>query len=461
MAANQETQEGGYACKFVITPPGALLCQICQLVARDPQLSVCCGNNFCKGCLVKINSEEGCPACDDHDCFFTTFPNKLSDREIKKLLIWCTNNEKGCGWRDELTNLDDHRNICEFEDIECRRQCGMMVERQKMDDHLNSKCPYRQVKCEYCQLPGEHHFIVDQHMEQCPKLPLSCPNDCGLENIEKNELENHLRKCPMQKIHCKYHSIGCEARILNGGQDEHEESCMKEHFQLMRNELAQTKEELLDLKLHVGDGEYYKSWAIKHKFLQPDKKLEPRVIIKDEHVEYKAEKVALEENHIDSEAQSELDVVKTELCQTKKQFAQWKKQSDFFLCLILGTMEWRKQLDLLSRLTENLDLELTAPVVIKVTEVDIKKEFKMVYKSPSFLTHLNGNKVCLCILPAGKGSQATNFSVHIMNLNTSIALSGIFTISLLNQLDDSEHCRTILNCESNKESRSTVDGKVS
>ena len=117
MAANKETQ-GGYACKFVITPPGALLCQICQLVAHDPQLSVCCGNNFCKTCLDKANTDEGCPTCDDKECFFTTFPNKLSDREIKKLLIWCKNNEKGCGWRDELVNLEDHLSTCEFEEIE-------------------------------------------------------------------------------------------------------------------------------------------------------------------------------------------------------------------------------------------------------------------------------------------------------------------------------------------------------
>ena len=107
------TSGSGYAYKFVITPPGALLCQICQLVARDPQLSVCCGNNFCKLCLEKRTSEEGgCPACDDSDVFFTTFPNKLSDREIKKLLILCQNKHKGCSWRDGLEKIDNHLTLC-------------------------------------------------------------------------------------------------------------------------------------------------------------------------------------------------------------------------------------------------------------------------------------------------------------------------------------------------------------
>ena len=455
MATNKETQ-GGYACNFVITPPGALLCQICQLVACDPQLSICCGNNFCKTCLDKINSDEGCPTCDDKECFFTTFPNKLSDREIKKLLIWCNNNEKGCGWRDELANLENHLSTCEFEEIECVLKCGMMIERLKMDDHLSKECPCRQVKCEYCHVMGEHHVIVGQHKDRCPELPLSCPNECGLENISRSALQNHLCKCPLQKVHCKYHSIGCEAKILTGAQDEHDDACMKEHFQLMRNELSHAKEELVDLKLQVGDKECYnESWTIQHNFLQSKE---------SQHVEHKKQHVPVEENHIPvsgETAPSQLDIVSSELHRTQKQFAQWKKKNSFLMDQILTTLEWRTRLDILSTLIDNPDLEVTTPVIIKVTEVETKKEFKMVYKSPAFLTHTNGHKVCLCILPGGKGSHITNFSVHITSMHTKgNELNGTFTVSLMNQLGDTEHCRTMLKYESNKESRSSVDGRV-
>ena len=481
MAAIKDKQSGGYDCKFFITPPGALLCQICQLVARDPQLSVCCGNNFCKTCLDTRDDEEGCPSCIDSDCFFTTFPNKLSDREIKKLLIWCTKNEKGCVWRSELVNLEEHLNVCEFEDVECLQKCGLMIERVKMDDHLSNECPCRKVECEYCHVTGEYHMIVGQHREQCPKVPVSCPNECGLDCIGKDELQSHLRKCPQQKVHCKYHNIGCEARILNGSQDEHDDACMKEHFHLMRNELAQTKEELQDLKLRVGDKEYYKTWeakqpyknqvdkasqvVIKKENVQPDKNRVDegsQVVIKKEHVEYKKEAVGVQENHMDGQALSEVDVVTSELRRTQTEFVQWKKQSDFLMRQILGTMEWRTQLDLLSTVTENPDVDAVAPVIIKVTEVQIKKEFKMVYKSPAFFTSPNGHKVCLCILPGGTGNEVTSFSVHIMNLSAKdTELSGTFTVSLLNQLEDIEHCRTKLKYESNRKSQSSVDGRVS
>ena len=185
-------------------------------------------------------------------------------------------------------------------------------------------------------------------------------------------------------------------------------------------------------------------------------------------MEYRKEHVPVEENHlpVDGETSlSELDIVSNELHKTQKEFAQWKKHSGFLLHQILkatGTMEWRTRLDILSTLTDDPDLEVTTPVIIKVTQVGIKKEFKMVYKSPAFLTHPNGHKVCLCILPGGKGGRVTNFSVHIMNLNTkNTEVSGIFTVSLLNQLGDTGHCSTKLKYESNQESRSSVDDTVS
>ena len=465
MAAIKDELRGGYDCKFVITPPGALLCQICQLVARDPQLSVCCGNNFCKTCLDTRNDEEGCPSCTDSDSFFTTFPNKLSGREIKQLLILCANNEKGCVWRDELVNLEDHLNICEFEDVKCLQKCGMLIERVKMDDHLCNECPCRKVECEYCHVTGEHHMIVGQHREQCPKVPVSCPNECGLKCIGEDELKNHLCKCPLQKVHCKYHNIGCEARILNGSQDEHDDACMKEHFHLMRNELAQTKEELQDLKLRVGDKEYYKAWGANHGRLQPYKNEVDegsQVVIKKEHVEYKKEVVGVQENHMDGQALSEVDVVTSELRRTQREFSQWKKQSDFLMHQILGTMEWHTQLDLLSRLMDNPDMEIVAPVVIKITEVANKKESKVAYKTPDFFTHPNGHKVCLSILPDGIGSQISNFFVEITNLSGKCKkLSGTFTISLLNQCGDSEHCHITLKYESNQGTQSSIDERVS
>ena len=220
---------GGYPCIFITTPPESLFCHLCNLVARDPQLSVCYGTNFCRECLAERTSEEGpCPACNDSDVILTTFPNKMSDREIKKLIVLCLNNEQGCGWKNELAKLGDHMIICEMRDVQCSLQCGATLRQSKLEKHLKNECPCRQTHCKYCYKTGEYHVIMGQHRDQCPKLPLNCPNDCGLTDIIRSEMEEHLKKCPLQKTICKYHNIGCKAMLTSEDQDEHDEACMKE-----------------------------------------------------------------------------------------------------------------------------------------------------------------------------------------------------------------------------------------
>ena len=152
MASSEITGGYGYTYSFVVTPPKELFCHLCDLIARDPQLSVCCGTNFCKQCLEKGRTpaaEQGrCPVCNDTDVALTTFPNKMSDRQIKKLIVLCVNNKEGCGWKDELAKLEDHVATCEVQDVECPLKCGVTVKRQNLDDHIkNNNCPCRQTIC--------------------------------------------------------------------------------------------------------------------------------------------------------------------------------------------------------------------------------------------------------------------------------------------------------------------------
>jgi len=86
---------GGYENEFVDAPPDALVCILCIHTCHNPYLSVCCGHNFCKSCLDKVRRDTTkCPFCRNEE--FTTFPNKLSDREIKSLHVMYTNKERGC-----------------------------------------------------------------------------------------------------------------------------------------------------------------------------------------------------------------------------------------------------------------------------------------------------------------------------------------------------------------------------
>ena len=58
---------------------------------------------------------------------------------------------------------------------------------------------------------GEHQFIEGQHKEECPKIPLLCPNKCRkVKNLLRKDMEAHRKECPLEMIQCEYHSVGCK-----------------------------------------------------------------------------------------------------------------------------------------------------------------------------------------------------------------------------------------------------------
>ena len=137
---------GGYDYSFVDTPHDRYICKICHLPSREPYLSECCGHVFCKACLDNVKKAaaitDACPICRDEE--FVTFRNRQADREIKCLLIYCTNKEKGCEWQGEVNDIDSHlgnTDGCQFEEVKCSNECGKMIERQYLTSHVETECP--------------------------------------------------------------------------------------------------------------------------------------------------------------------------------------------------------------------------------------------------------------------------------------------------------------------------------
>ena len=146
---------GGYEYNFVDSIPDRLLCKICLLLGRDPYLSVCCGHLFCKSCLDNLRNSPAisnvCPICCTEEFF--TFPNKADDRKIKSLHVYCTNKVMGCEWQGELNNINNHlgnSNGCQFEKVRCSNECGKMMQRRYLTNHVETECSRRKVNCQYC-----------------------------------------------------------------------------------------------------------------------------------------------------------------------------------------------------------------------------------------------------------------------------------------------------------------------
>ena len=200
-------QTGGYDYEFVEAPSKNLFCNICQYPSKEPHLSVCCGHTFCKSCLEAAKRAKSissaCPMCRTED--FVTFFNKQTDRDIKNLHVYCSNKEKGCEWQGELNAITGHltkKDGCQFQKVNCPNNCKVACERRDLTNHVETECPCRKVSCQYCHDTGEHQFIMGQHKEECPKIPVPCPNNCEVGTILLEDMKKHMSECHLEVIEC-------------------------------------------------------------------------------------------------------------------------------------------------------------------------------------------------------------------------------------------------------------------
>ena len=249
MAIATPTEYGGYEYKFVNPVPDRCVCNICHLPSRDAYMTGrCCeGQTICKSCLDQWQITAGnmkCPVCREEEGGFSQ--NYHLKREIKSLHIYCTNKEKGCEWQGELNDINNHlgNSGCQFEEVKCSNECGKMIQRRYLTSHVETECPRRKVNCQYCHDTGEHQFIEGQHKEECPKLPLPCPNKCEVKSVPCEDLEAHRKECPLEMIRCEYYSMGCEVRMARKDQEKHKKESMEDHLMMTNHKLKNTNVQL-------------------------------------------------------------------------------------------------------------------------------------------------------------------------------------------------------------------------
>ena len=233
---------GGYDYEFVEAPSDITECKICHLPSRDPYLSVCCGHVYCKTCLDSTKkltaTTSACPMCRDEE--FTVYPNKQLDRIVRNLKIFCSNKSKGCKWQGEVNNITEHLRDCQFEETECD-DCEERMQRQYLTFHMENHCSYRMVMCQYCHIRITF-CDIEEHRQECPKLPLSCPNRCEVSSVPQEDMESHIKTCPLEVVQCEYHNVGCMDTMARKDQKEHNKLNIEKHFTLTTCELSKVKE---------------------------------------------------------------------------------------------------------------------------------------------------------------------------------------------------------------------------
>ena len=470
---NFRCDNGGYDYQFVDPPLDMFLCKICHLPSKDPRLSVCCGHTFCNSCLdalkqtirrLSFSEDVVCPMCRSED--FSTVVNKQNERAIKSLRVFCTNKDKGCEWQGELHSLTRHfenRDGCSFEEVKCANDCGILLQRQHLPSHVDNECPYRGVLCQYCSMVGRYHYITGLHFEQCDKVPLSCPNGCGVDSLLRENIEVHRKTCPLEltecpndcgevlqhwyltnhistecprrEVNCQYCQISGEYQLIEG---QHKEECPKvplccpnecDIVSIPREDMESHR---LGCPLEVIECKYHNMGC------------HVTMIRKDRHLH---EKEKMEEH---------LQLTKCELMETKVKYetktAELEtkinnlesalQQNRIPMKLLFG--DWVTQLH--TRAMQLSSGDQVLPVIVRMSGYTQKKENNVDWYSDPFYTHKKGYKIQLNVVSNGYNSaKDTHLSVYLYLMeglydeNLPWPLTGNFKVTLLNQISDTDH----------------------
>ena len=159
---------------------------------------------------------------------FNAFAQREADRQIKALKVYCPNMKDGCGWTGELASIVGHK-----PHQKCRRcdKCNDIIHYSDTSSHLPTNCP---CYCPHCDVTTDREVISSEHKEKCHRFPLRCPNNCGQNNIPRDNMNNHKKVCPLEMVLCKYQ---CGARIVRNAVEKHNQEKLKEHIELTRGVL--------------------------------------------------------------------------------------------------------------------------------------------------------------------------------------------------------------------------------
>ena len=210
-------------------------CPICRLVVRDAYQVNCCGKVLCKCCLMKWTNESNhssCPVCRSENIRSKYFKDTRSDREIKRIRVFCNNEDSGCDWSGEVRDMENHVENCLYRLLQCK-DCKETFTKQKLETHFTDECPKRKSKCCVCDEEGTYDYITSEHPKKCPEVEMQCLNT-GCDLIMKRcEMTSHIDVCPKQIVKCPFSEMGCQFTSERENLSAHTDREMTLHLNLV------------------------------------------------------------------------------------------------------------------------------------------------------------------------------------------------------------------------------------
>ena len=246
MAMNNTSNKAdvnGHSHDFVGKIPDELFCKICSKVLRDPRQVVCCGQHYCQGCIERrITTNFTCPNC--HAANFNHFRDVHFEQRVSNLKIHCPHYKKGCKWIGELCNLKPHLTAiqgCAYEAIPCGNNCGLVMPRRDVKEHLLKHCLQRKIRCQYCNHENTCQVITGSHFSVCPSYPVKCPNNCGQRGIKRSEVNKHEAQCPLKPMVCPFQDAGCRVQLVLKDYNDHMMTNTQQHLDMVTSSFDSLK----------------------------------------------------------------------------------------------------------------------------------------------------------------------------------------------------------------------------
>ena len=198
MAASTTTvsQICGYKYEFLRSVSEDLKCVLCKHVARDLHTTSCCKKPFCQECITPVlRARKQCPSCKRVK--FAAELNRRDQRRILARKVRCPMSDKGCTWTGKLEHIEAHLDVGTGD-------------------------------CEYVTAEGPKPGCTRKH----DLVP--CPNRCGIKSIKSSDdLDRHLKRCPLQEVGCDLSNAGCDAKVARRDLAKHMEEGVQKHLALI------------------------------------------------------------------------------------------------------------------------------------------------------------------------------------------------------------------------------------
>ena len=130
-------------------------------------------------------------------------------------------------------------NGCQFVEIDCLYECGDRLQRCYMHKHQTELCTKRPFSCEHCHnYESNYDDVIHNHWPVCGSFPLCCPNQCG-SILLRQSIKNHIdNECPLTTINCEFHHVGCTLKLPRKDIPEHLRESLLAHMSLLASSHA-------------------------------------------------------------------------------------------------------------------------------------------------------------------------------------------------------------------------------